>query len=260
MVRFKVLLGIAAVLFLASGMALADTSYAYDSGTANGGITWWPGYLYSVNIFPTGSNNIINQVSVAWGNLAPGTAAAVVLYSMPADALPSLNGGVPSSDIQVLQTVSTTVTSLQTNGAGLYFDGVNNAEHFYSSPTGPVNIFAGATGETPATITNPVWSTYSIPSTAITTPYFAVGTIVYNTDQNTIAPTLLDLSTVVTNPNMNISWTGIDGASSINGPAPTSMNNSNLGLGNGGDNYVAYFGPWGTTFGVKGALINNLNN
>jgi hypothetical protein len=38
------------------------------------------------------------------------------------------------------------------------------------------------------------------------------------------------------------------------------MNNSNLGLGNGGDNYVAYFGPWGTTFGVKGALINNLNN
>jgi hypothetical protein len=220
------------VLVMASGLSLATTNYAYDSGTAGGGITWGPGYTYALNIFPTGTDNIIDQLQVAWGNLAPGTNAQVLLYSMTSRS--------PSS-AQLLQQVGTTVTSGQVNGAGLSFDGVNNAEHFYTGTA--TNINTGTAGETPATITNPVWSSYSITPTAVTTPFFGVATIVSEPDPNTIAPTLLDIGNSVSGANM--SWVGYNGATYT----------TDLSAITGGGDYVANFSGYGTSFGT--AFANN---
>ena len=191
------LLCVSAVVCALALPTQADMIYSYDSGEAAGGITWGVGYLYALNIFPTGANNVIDQLQVGWGNLAPNTAATVVLYGMTSES---------ASSASVLQVVNTTVTSDQTNGAGLSFDGVNNAEHFY---TGTANIGNGIAGETPATITNPVWSMYNITPTTITTPYFGVATIVYDTNP-TPSRNPAGLTTIV--PGANISWVGFSGA------------------------------------------------
>ena len=223
------LLCVSAIVCALALPSQADTIYSYDSDQAAGGITWGTGYLYALNIFPTGANNVIDQLQVGWGDLAPGTSATVVLYGMTSESASSAN---------VLQTVNTTVTSGQTNGASLSFDGVNNAEHFY---TGVANIGNGTAGETPATITNPVWSIYNITPTTITTPYFGVATIVYDTDPNTVAPTLLDLSTIV--PGADISWVGFSSATYTTDITASAV------AGNSG--YVADFSTYGNAFGVS---------
>jgi hypothetical protein len=225
-----------AVMLLVSSVAQAEFVYSYDSGQAAGGITWWPGYEYNLNIFPTDSaNNVIQQLQVAWGNLPEGTSAAVCLYAMQTNSWTSAQN-------HLLQEVDTTVTSAQANGPslGYSFDGINNAEHFYTGT--PTNINSGVAGETLATITSPVWSTYDITPTTITTPYFGVGTMVYATDANTICPTLLDIQHVV--DGANISWSGIGGAT----PHPDLTDAGNNG-------YVSAFSGYGTNFGL--AFGNN---
>lgn len=219
--RLAAVIGLA--LVMASGLSFATTNYAYDSGTAAGGISWGPGYTYGLNIFQTGTDNVIDQLQVAWGNLPAGTNATIVLYSMTSNSI---------SSAQAVQQVNTQVTSGQTNGAGLGFDGVNNAEHFYTGTYG---------SQAPATITNPNWSTYGIAPTAVTTPYFGVATIAWNPDPNSFTTTLMDIKNNV--PGGDISWVGYNGGTFTTDIGPVT-----------GD-YTANFSGYGTTFGV--AFANN---
>jgi len=229
--RLAAVIGLA--LVMASGVSLATTNYAYDSGTAAGGISWGPGYTYGLNIFQTGADNVIDQLQVAWGNLPAGTNATVVLYSMTSNSVNSA---------QVLQQVNTTVTSGQANGAGLGFDGYNNAEHFYTGTAVDI-VNNGTAGETPATITNPTWSTYSIAPTAVTTPYFGVATIAWNPDPNSFTTTLVDIKNNV--PGGDISWVGFNNDTFT----------TDLSAITGGGDYIANFSGYGTSFGT--AFANN---
>lgn len=213
------------VLVLVSGLSFATTDYAYDSGTAAGGISWGTGYTYGLNIFQTGADNVIDQLQVAWGNLPAGTNATVVLYSMTSNSVNSA---------QVLQQVNTQVTSAQANGAGLGFDGVNNAEHFYTGTYG---------SQTPATITNPTWSSYGITPTTITTPYFGVATIAWNPNENATTTTLVDIKNNVSGN--DISWVGYNSGTFT----------TDLSAITGGGDYIANFSGYGTTFGT--AFANN---
>ena len=153
------------VLMLASGMSFAGTIYSWDGGTSGGGIAWNEIHSceYAMNIFPTRpSNNVIHQLQVAWGNLLPDSPVVVGLYAIatmpdPTKELPNqlnLSG-------TLLASVSTTVPSGQANGAGLTFDG-NWSSGWLDS------------GNNLVTITNPVWSSYNINPTTVSTPYFGV--------------------------------------------------------------------------------------
>ncbi len=202
----KSLLVVGIVLALIGGTSFASVTYSLDSGTSGGGITWGTGYLFSLNLFTTNfSANVLDQLQVAWGNLAPGTAAQVVLIELPNNNLSFPNN---SRGTNILQDISTTVTAGEANGTSLTFDG-NNTSYFLD----PNN------GNAPTTITNPTWTTYNITPTTITTPYFAVCTIVYDTDPGSVAPTLLDWGQGGSNsggtnvPGPAISWLGFGGSS-----------------------------------------------
>ena len=173
----KVLIGILAVM-LASSAARATSEYLLGNGVNSGNIEWNDDENFaSLQVFPTNSNSVIQQLKVAWGNQTGD--AEVVLYSLDNGyQLPHGGTLVDTSKVHVLQVVNTTVTSPQTNA------------------------FTG-------TQTNPTWTAYSITPTTITTNYFAVGTIQHVADPNNYSSNTMDLTTNLAADGSNgYSWFG----------------------------------------------------
>jgi hypothetical protein len=157
------LLGLLLVLAMATPAARANYTYALDTGVNSGNIEWDSDrYTASLQVFPTNElDTVIDQLNVAWGNQTGD--AHVILYSLDNGYQLPKSTPVDQSKLHVLQSLDTTVTSLQTNA------------------------FSG-------TQTNPTWTAYSIAPTTITTNYFAVGTIQRVIDPFNYSPNTMDFS------------------------------------------------------------------
>ncbi len=221
------------VVSMTAGVSLGSFIYQLDSGgPVNGGITWGAGYLFGLNIFTTDpTNGTIGKLDVAWGNLPVGTSVTIALYSMSDSAsLPNPSDTFQPTGFTLLQSVTSTVTSAQTNG---------------NSP----NTFNGAVNpELYSNYITPVWSSYTITPTVVATSKFAVVAVAYDTDSNAVNPVLMDMGTNVSGP--EISWIGYAGSNSDPGLT------TNTDLGDGSAGYVKYFGDeWNMGYANNPYLI-----
>jgi hypothetical protein len=217
------LLGLLLVLALACPAARANYTYALDTGVNSGNIEWDSDrYTASLQVFPTNAlGTVIDQLIVAWGNQTGD--AHVLLYSLDNGYQLPKGGGVPvdQSQFHVLQSLDTTVTSLQTNA------------------------FTG-------TQTNPTWTTYSITPTTITTNYFAVGTIQRVIDPYNYASNTMDMSVDLLHDGSNgYSWFATN-LGSLNDNLSNACTSDN-GAGND-DTWVQQYGWAG--YGNNPFLLN----